>query len=99
MGGWVPWPSEEVIRQGPLGQLQALMEQGVDPAAVPVEQGTEKGEAMEGVLKEEGIDKEVQNGRVNERVVERESARGREVQRDEKPKVFGGLDLYNPDEE
>ena len=101
LGGWVPWPSEDIIRQGPLGQLQAMNEQDVhvvvEPEGVKLEGVAEgNGETVE----EDSKGQQVELGvRVEERVVEREQAVRREVQREEKPKVFGGLDLYDPDEE
>ena len=101
LGGWVPWPSEDVIRQGPLGQIQAMIEQGseptIDPNGAKLEDGAEsKGEVMESVVKEE---EEKQGVIREERAADRENAVRREVPKEEKPKVFGGLDLYDPDED
>jgi len=97
MRTWLPWPSEDIIRQGPLGQIQVMQEQGLDPASASGEEGKEgNADEMEGVVKEE---KGEQGGRVGDNIVERENAGRREVQTEEKPKVFGGLDLYDPDEE
>lgn len=97
MGTWVPWPSEDIIRQGPLGQSQIMQEQGLDPANASGEEGKEeKADVMDAVVKEE---REEQDGAAEDRIVEQDTAGRREVQTEEKPKVFGGLDLYDPDEE
>jgi len=97
MGTWVPWPSEDIIRQGPLGQIQVMQEQGLDPVNTTGEEGQEeKADVMEGVIKAESRE---QGGVGEDRIVEREHAGRREAQTEEKPKVFGGLDLYDPDEE
>ncbi len=100
---FVPWPSEDVIRRGALAQIQLMMEQGKDPggiSATAAEDETEppNGDAMiadqrHGEVKAVGAHSgesrtETQNPvRRFERIVE------------EKPKVFGGLDLYDPEEE
>jgi len=97
MGTWVPWPSEDIIRQGPLGLIQVMQEQGLDPVNTTGEEGQEeKADVMEGVIKEESRE---QGGGGKDRIFEREHAGRREAQTEEKPKVFGGLDLYDPDEE
>lgn len=96
-GTWVPWPSEDIIRQGPLAQIQIMQEQGLDPANASGEEGQEgKPDVMEGMLKEE---KAEHDGGAEDRIVERENTGKKEVQTEVKPKVFGGLDLYDPDEE
>lgn len=103
---FVPWPSEDIIRQGALAQIQVLIEQGIDPtsknidsamdmkpdiyngpsdAAILVDQQVEK--ASGGVAKEER-DEAASGG------VKSEKGGGEE----EKPRVFGGLDLYVPEE-
>lgn len=93
MGGWTPWPSDEIIRQGALGQIQAMVENGEDPAAATAKK--EQDQTMEGVQKEES---RIEEGAKEEIGVE-------EVRREvpkapfERPRVFGGLDLYDPDED
>lgn len=97
MGTWVPWPSEDIIRQGPLGQSQIMQEQGLDPAHASGEEVKEETvDVMDGVVNKERGE---QDGEAKDRIVERETARRKEEQTEEKPKVFGGLDLYDPDEE
>ena len=88
--GFVPWVGEEAMRSGALADIQAMVERGEDPGVVGVGGRTEEGERMEGV--EGGM---VENEQEGERRVERRAERRVE----EKPKVFGGLDLYDPDEE
>lgn len=85
--GFVPWVGEEAMRSGALAEIQAMVERGEDPGAVGVDEGKEEGEGMEGVEGEKGEEEEKRVERRAERRVE------------EKPKVFGGLDLYDPDEE
>lgn len=91
---FVPWPTEEVIRRGALAQIQVMREQGVDPAdAVMAEQEGTK----------EGVETEVKReAAVVEPTMRESSSAGPaklEVKREEKPAVFGGLDLYDPDDE
>ena len=91
---FVPWPSEDVIRRGALAQIQLLLEQGQDPNnAVTSIVGEETASADAIVVDQPGgvraADLETPVGRVTH--VERT--------REEKPKVFAGLDLYDPDEE
>lgn len=95
---FVPWPSEDVIRRGALAQIQLLLEQGQDPnnavtsiAGEETEPAPASADAIV-VDQPEGVraaDLETPVGRVPQ--VERI--------REEKPKVFAGLDLYDPDEE
>lgn len=89
---WVPWVSEQLMRSGALAEIQAMVERGEDLQIVlaggvqeKIEEGGEGGEGMEGVRRDSKP-----GGVVGEKRVER---------REEKPKVFGGLDLYDPDEE
>lgn len=93
---FVPWPSEDVIRRGALAQIQLMLEQGQDPNNVITSTSGEETEPASGddaiVVDQPGTivaDLETPVGRVTqvERIME------------EKPKVFAGLDLYDPDEE
>lgn len=92
---FVPWPSEDVIRRGALAQIQLMLEQGEDPNNVVTSSAGKEMELASGdaivVDKPETVaaDLETPLGRVMqaERLME------------EKPKVFEGLDLYDPDEE
>lgn len=96
---FVPWPSEEVIKRGALAQIQAMLEQGINADGVGAGGHEVMKEMGDASVKQEGKDiSEVVDGRPE---VARESISGtRQVQkREEKPKVFGGLDLYDPDEE
>lgn len=92
---FVPWPSEDIIRRGALAQIQLMLEQGQDPNNVVTSTAREETEPASGdaiVVDQSGAivaDLETPVGRVTqvERIIE------------EKPKVFAGLDLYDPDEE
>lgn len=97
-GSFVPWPSEEVIRQGALGQIQVLLEQGIDPTTVR----TEGGQKIDEVIEDDREGEQRKHDATSQEQQTRppqDAAMVREVAREEKPKVFGGLDLYDPDEE
>lgn len=102
---FVPWPSEEVIRRGALAQIQVMLEQGVDPevvAAEPRPEKEEQGEAVQKVKVENGagMSDGVGQASVGEGDVRMENeGGGRGARKEEKPRVFGGLDLYDPDAE
>ena len=88
--GWqfTPWPSEEVLRRGGLGELQVLGEGGVRAGE----------EGVEGVVGD-GVGVEVGGeGEAEKMVGVRGGGRGGEGG-EVKKEVFGGLDLYDPDEE
>ena len=85
---FAPWPSEEVIRRSALAQLHAMIERGED-----VENAEEE---VKGLEKNEDV--ELQDDEMARGIGEEMSAATR-VQREEKPKVFGGLDLNDPDDE
>ncbi|MCJ1453295.1 hypothetical protein MMC28_003641 [Mycoblastus sanguinarius] len=92
---FVPWPSEEVIKSGALAEIQGMMERGIDPESVDAG-GVKDDEKVREVImerREEGANA----GRPSDTV----QGRGvpKQTPRQEKPKVFGGLDLYDPDEE
>ncbi|KAK4695788.1 hypothetical protein P7C71_g2020, partial [Lecanoromycetidae sp. Uapishka_2] len=88
---FVPWVSDQVMRSGALAEIQAMVERGENPEIVQVCETEEKtseetltGDAMEDVQ--------------GESVARAAGAPVvRQERREEKPKVFGGLDLYDPD--
>lgn len=98
LGGIVPWPSEEVIKRGALGNIQSLVEQGADPAAIKVKGQENVDEASKEVTREE---KPAADVGLRESAPRPQEIVGmpRDMPRVEKPKVFGGLDLYDPDED
>ncbi|KAL9039137.1 MAG: hypothetical protein Q9214_004998 [Letrouitia sp. 1 TL-2023] len=80
---FVPWPREEVIKRGALAQIQVMLEQGVDPTGMEhKDEDIVKEEAREDVeMATEPMDNVAVEG-------------GRKIdRREEKPKVFKGLDL------
>ena len=93
----VPWPSEEVVRRGALSQIQAVLESGDHPEnmAIKTDDVVVEGGALVG-LKREGQE----NGEANQKECE-EIGLPRQADRpgEEKPAVFGSLDLYDPDAE
>ncbi len=94
---FVPWVSEDTMKQGALAQIQAMVERGEDPANVKPEGETgevgesgDTGEGMEGVRNERMVAGDNAGVREGEMTQERRVA---------KPEVFGGLDLYDPTDE
>ena len=103
---FVPWPSEEVIRRGALAQIQVMLDQGVDPDSAIAGSGgfnEEEGKPMDVVKVENGegmieeLDKATAVVKGN-RKMESDVAVPRE-RKEEKPRLFTGLDLYDPDAE
>ena len=100
---FVPWPSEDVIRQGALAQLQVMLEQGVDPSTITARAGDEakEGTTEDGMAVENPGDMAAYGGvSDNSKPESRSGPPGQhDERREEKPRVFGGWDLYDPDEE
>ena len=95
---FVPWPSEEVIRQGALAQVQVMLEQGLDPDDVD-DSGAK-------YIKEEVTEDAIVAGShtkpsaaTNDNAKQPLANGIPKSKEEEKPKVFGGLDLYDPDAE
>ena len=86
---FVPWVNDETIRRGALAEIQSMVERGEDPENERLgESEEEKGETMETGKSEDAAGTE---GGVNSDIGVGTQKRA------EKPKVFGGLDLYDPD--
>ncbi|KAL8689472.1 MAG: hypothetical protein Q9218_004865 [Villophora microphyllina] len=92
---FVPWPTEEVIKRGALGQIQVMFEQGVDPGT-----GRDQNESMRGRNAEEGINDVHMSAAAPEAslvsaqgTLDGMARRADPRRREEKPKVFKGLDL------
>ena len=95
---FVPWPSEEVIRQGALAQVQVMLEQGLDPSDLNNSDAKYiKEEANEDAI----IARSHANtsGATNSHAKQPLANGILKSKEEEKPKVFGGLDLYDPDAE
>lgn len=86
---FTPWPGEEVIKRGALAEIQGMVERGVDP------EGVGRGDVGGEEVKIEGEGGDGEGGGGADVIIREGNGR---VQREEKPKVFGGLDLYDPDE-
>ena len=84
---WLPWPSAEMMARSALGQSQGWV------GSVPVEVANEQEETGE----VEDVDMIMDTGMVER--ARRESVVKQPGPREEKPKVFTGLDLYDPDED
>ncbi|KAL8728751.1 MAG: hypothetical protein Q9181_005236 [Wetmoreana brouardii] len=98
---FVPWPTEEVLKKGALGQIQVMLEQGVDPGA-----GEASGLSAGGGGAEEGVedirmDEAATEVPMNPGNVMVDGGNGRVEgrRREEKPKVFKGLDLDEDSDE
>ncbi|KAL8655934.1 MAG: hypothetical protein Q9210_000572 [Variospora velana] len=93
---FTPWPTEDVIKKGALGQIQVMLEHGVDPGAENAsEQVAERGGGDVG-------EEDIQMAATGGEAAPREAGEGRPEggerrpegqRREEKPKVFKGLDL------
>ncbi|KAI4133714.1 MAG: hypothetical protein LQ338_000043 [Usnochroma carphineum] len=92
---FTPWPTEDVMKRGALGQIQVMLEQGVDPGA-----GDATGKGLRGGHGEVGEEHAQMGDHAGEAL--RETGGGRldggerkdeDRRREEKPKVFKGLDL------
>lgn len=85
---FMPWPSEDVIRRGALGKIQGMLEKNIDPVEV-VREGTEESIGFDEAKEAESTPVAADaSTKVDGIKAER---------REEKPKVFGGLELYNPE--
>ncbi|MCJ1461738.1 hypothetical protein MMC07_000337 [Pseudocyphellaria aurata] len=100
---FVPWPSEEVIRQGALAQLQVMLEHEVDPSSITTRAGDEVKEGpMRDAMAAKNSGGTAAYGGVpdNAKPESRGGPPGQPAEkREEKPMVFGGLDLYDPDDD
>ena len=86
---FVPWVNDETIKRGALAEIQSMVEKGEDPAKVGAGESEEdKGETTE--VGDEGDAAARASG------VSVDGGVGM-PKREERPKVFGGLDLYDPD--
>lgn len=86
---FVPWVSDETIKRGALAEIQSMVERGDDPESMGAGGSKEeKGETMEIGESEDAAGKEGD--------ISADGGMGMR-RREEKPKVFGGLDLYDPD--
>ncbi|KAL9099597.1 MAG: hypothetical protein Q9163_004928 [Psora crenata] len=87
---FTPWPSEDVMRRSALAHLQLMVEkgEGVEKFDDGVREGEQVGDGLERAddLGTEKADVGV-------------GGTGALQKQQEKPKVFGGLDLYDPDQE
>lgn len=91
---FTPWPTEDIIKRGALGQIQVMLEQGFDHGASDAaghgaEGGKGRAEGDDAQMGERAgeVSREISEGRVEG------TERRAEGQREEKPKVFKGLDL------
>lgn len=92
---FVPWPSEAVIQRGGLMEIQRMLERGRDPAAVlpPEEQEAEERRRAEEEERRKREEEE-EEGRRREAWAAQLARRG-----EGQGEVFGGLDLYDPEED
>ena len=104
---FIPWPSDETIRRGALAGIQARVDAGLDPAAAPaaVDSAEEEGKARR-EEEEQRRRREEEEEERRRAETEREKARrgsrpamSAGEAREEKPAVFSGLDLYDPEDD
>ena len=103
---FVPWPSEDVIRRGALASIQAIVDAGQDPSLLPdvhQDSTTTKPEPAT----DHDRDHPSLAARPNRGTESTLAAATDEAPppppllptQEEKPAVFSGLDLYDPDDE
>lgn len=85
---FVPWVNDETIKRGALAEIQNMVERGEHPEKVGAGGSEERGETIETGKSGDALEKEG--------AVSADGVLGMQ-KREEKPKVFGGLDLYDPD--
>ncbi|KAF2196199.1 hypothetical protein GQ43DRAFT_445332 [Delitschia confertaspora ATCC 74209] len=101
---WVPWPNNDRVRAGNLMQVQHLIDRGQDPK---VALGPEQREREEEERKRTEAEEEERVTREQEELErEREQrlrgaapAGGQRPVVQHQPAVFGGLDIYDPDDD
>lgn len=90
---FVPWPSEDTIRKGALAGIQHMLEQGKDPTTFVPEPAAgsehEAGQEDESQRMDTGDTQHVQGV---------PGAIARPPPQEQGSGVFGGLELYNPDD-
>lgn len=96
---WVPWPSDEIARSGALAHIQNMLEAGTDPGSIlsKEQQDAEIEERRQAEAKAREQEERERLERERRRQAAAEAAR-REAA-DEAPQTFGGLDLYNPEDD
>ena len=95
---FIPWPADDTIRRGALARIQGMLDVGEDPAmaAGVMEERDKSGSREE--RKVLGQKERIQAS--TSMPVDVEMTERRELApAEEKPAVFGGLDLYDPDED
>lgn len=85
---FVPWVSDEVMKRGALAQIQGMVEQGINPENVGAGGVEEEKDQVGGMAETEDVARR-DDGGIGEQ--------GRVESKESKPKVFGGLDLYDPE--
>ncbi|KAI9761832.1 MAG: hypothetical protein M4579_000772 [Chaenotheca gracillima] len=110
---FTPWPSADTIRRGGLAGIQAMIDAGKDPATVTLadsgvvaaeESGSEMKVEGQGVTGE-GTSTGIEPASSQTSVPAKDEAAfpvappPAPVVKEEKPAVFGGLDLYDPEDD
>ena len=92
---FAPWPTEDVIKRGNLGQIQVMLEQGVDPGMQGASAEVKKEGGEEGDKRDVQMDQGTGDALMGtgEGRTEGGERRAEPRRREEKPKVFKGLDL------
>jgi hypothetical protein len=109
-GTRLPWPDEETVRRGALARLQLLAEAGVEVLDAGSVEAAVGRLGLDGAADEGAVGMEMEVGMENgdgggaagvaAAGVGMGAGPGPDVgRREEKPRVFGGYDLYDPDDE
>lgn len=93
---FVPWPRDDDIKSGSLARIQAMIDAGRDPAAMTKSRAEIEEEER---LKEEAEQRELEEMRERHRKGTMARPQQQEQQSEQDGGEFGGLDLYNPDED
>lgn len=97
---FVPWPQDDAVRSGALARIQAMQEQGLDPA-VMTKRREDTDEAKQDANDDGRRGEEERARRDTERTGFRQTAgrdRPRGGEEEKKESAFAGLDLYDPEE-
>ena len=99
---FVPWPNDEMIRIGGLARVQSLLEKGKqleNQVGASRDDARGDGAAIQNESEEKQDLQKKESSDTNEYgmgISSRESRQKQEVK--QRPAIFGGLDLYDPDE-
>lgn len=98
---FVPWPHDDAVRSGALARIQAMQEQGMNPAAMTKPREDLEMDRQNADDDSRRREEEERTRREAERAGLRPTAgreRPRAAEEEKRESAFAGLDLYDPDE-